>query len=248
VGGTEDIPPAPTAQQQYACMYGLLTEQIAQLKEQMLAKAAAAAVAQTGAETDTEDTLQRSAAETAQTAATALAAAAQAQAQAKVEADAKAEVALAAALAQALAERAPAPPVMVRGEVPVPVADPAVGDGAINPQGFENMTQVLLFAQSLQQELVNAAPALGRQLQSAQQGLAQAETKVGALLEELSSYQQYMRDIVPQYKKQLQALKQQLKRGPASKQAQGSQAQGQAAQALAHAHAAGEALKLPNIK
>jgi hypothetical protein len=38
-----------------------------------------------------------------------------------------------------------------------------------------------------------------------------AEGRVSGLVEELAQYQAYMRDVVPQYKKQLLALKQQLK-------------------------------------
>ena len=57
----------------------------------------------------------------------------------------------------------------------------------------------------------NSHQALTNQLQKVQQRASELTIRNAALEEELSSYQAYMRDVVPQYKKQLQYMKQQLK-------------------------------------
>ena len=57
----------------------------------------------------------------------------------------------------------------------------------------------------------NSHQALHTQLQKAQTKASELVVRNAALEEELKSYQAYMRDVVPQYKKQLQYMKQQLK-------------------------------------
>lgn len=77
-----------------------------------------------------------------------------------------------------------------------------------NPHGFKSMAECLAHITALES---NTHQALTNQLQKVQQRASELSIRNAALEEELGSYQAYMRDVVPQYKKQLQYMKQQLK-------------------------------------
>jgi hypothetical protein len=79
---------------------------------------------------------------------------------------------------------------------------------ANNPHGFRTMAECLQHIAALE---ANSHQALTTQLQKAQQRATDLTLRNAALEEELGSYQAYMRDVVPQYKKQLQYMKAQLK-------------------------------------
>jgi len=88
---------------------------------------------------------------------------------------------------------------------------PPVADYSLlpnNSHGFKTMAEALQHIAALEQ---NSHQALNAQLQKAQQKSSELVIRNAALEEELKSYQAYMRDVVPQYKKQLQYMKQQLK-------------------------------------
>lgn len=77
-----------------------------------------------------------------------------------------------------------------------------------NPHAFKTMAECLHHIAALE---ANTHQALSLQLQKAQQRSTDLTLRNAALEEELKSYQAYMRDVVPQYKKQLQYMKAQLK-------------------------------------
>ena len=104
---------------------------------------------------------------------------------------------------------------------PTPISIAEQFSQAENPHGFKSMAECLQHISALE---ANSHQALTTQLQKSQQRSMELSMRNTALEEELSSYQAYMRDVVPQYKKQLQYLKQQLKLritavAPAAKQA-----------------------------
>jgi hypothetical protein len=77
-----------------------------------------------------------------------------------------------------------------------------------NHHKFRTMSECLEHIVALE---ANSHQALNGQLHKAQQRAIDLTMRNAALEEELASYQKYMRDVVPQYKKQLQYLKLQLK-------------------------------------
>lgn len=100
---------------------------------------------------------------------------------------------------------APAASASAKGPPVVPAEDISILD---NPHGFKSMAECLAHIAALES---NSHQALTNQLQKVQQRASELTIRNAALEEELSSYQAYMRDVVPQYKKQLQYMKQQLK-------------------------------------
>jgi hypothetical protein len=93
----------------------------------------------------------------------------------------------------------------------VPARPPTPAEELItanNPHGFRTMAECLQHIAALE---ANSHAALTAQLQKAQQRATDLTLRNAALEEELGSYQAYMRDVVPQYKKQLQYMKAQLK-------------------------------------
>jgi len=193
-------------QEQYATMFSALTDQIKDLKEQIVRQKLIA-----NSRSNSEKQLQSlpNSSRDATTAAT----------PAEATGDLTTENAEAikvskpptpvAAIQTAAAEVLVPAPTQVRPPTPVMLADPAVADPALNPQGFQNMTDCLKYIAVLEKNAPQSA--VTAQMQSAQQRITSLAMKNAALEEELSSYQAYMRDVVPQYKKQLQFLKQQLK-------------------------------------
>lgn len=101
----------------------------------------------------------------------------------------------------------PSAPAVDKGASIVPVAAEDVS-GLNNPHGFKSMAECLAHITELE---CNSHQALTNQLQKVQQRASELTIRNAALEEELSSYQAYMRDVVPQYKKQLMYMKQQLK-------------------------------------
>lgn len=77
-----------------------------------------------------------------------------------------------------------------------------------NPHGFKTMAECLQYIATLE---ANSHQALTAKLHQTQQRVTELTLRNAALEEELGSYQSYMRDVVPQYKKQLQHMKAQLK-------------------------------------
>ena len=100
----------------------------------------------------------------------------------------------------------PAPAVATKPRPPTPMDEALTL--ANNPHGFKSMVECLEHIAALE---ANSHQALTVQLLKSQQRQTELTLRNAALEEELASYQSYMRDVVPQYKKQLQYLKQQLK-------------------------------------
>ena len=107
-----------------------------------------------------------------------------------------------------------------------------------NPHAFKTMAECLHHIAALE---ANTHQALSLQLQKAQQRSTDLTLRNAALEEELKSYQAYMRDVVPQYKKQLQYMKAQLKVKSTSEALQ-------AVTAVADVPGSEQNLKLPLIK
>jgi uncharacterized damage-inducible protein DinB len=68
-----------------------------------------------------------------------------------------------------------------------------------NPRGFQSIKECLEHIAALE---ANSHQALTNQLQKAQLRASELSVRNAGLEEELGSYQAYMRDVVPQYKKQ----------------------------------------------
>jgi cell division protein FtsB len=104
-------------------------------------------------------------------------------------------------------EKAPRPGSAASAAVRPPSAAEEVPT-ANNPHGFKTKAECLQHIAALE---ANSSQALIGQLQKAQQRVTELSLRNAALEEELASYQSYMRDVVAQYKKQLQYMKSQLK-------------------------------------